>query len=88
MSAHLIAPRTFVKNDTISSSSAIPGTTNVPLMPCTRMPKTSGNGIAPPSMLPSMTDLSNTPPPSTHLLSPAIAQTITIAWTATSAATR
>ena len=32
--------------------------------------------------------LSNTPPPSTHLPSPAIAQTMTIAWMATSAATR
>ena len=35
-----------------------------------------------------MAALSNTPPPSTHLPSPAINQTMTIAWTATSAATR
>ena len=61
----------------------MPGTTNVPLMPCTMKPTTSGNGVPPLSI----SAVSATPPPAIHLPSPAMAQTITTAWIATSAAT-
>jgi hypothetical protein len=54
-----------------------------PFIPCSMKPTTSGNGD--PSL--SMTALSNTPPLSTQMPSPAIAKTISIACTATSAAT-
>ena len=57
--------------------------TNIPLMPCTMKPRTSGNGVPPLSIRAA----SATPPPWIHLPSPATAQTITTAWMATSAAT-
>ncbi len=67
--AHFTAPGSLVKKDTTSSASASSGSTVSPFRPWTMSPTSSGNAIC--SL--SISALSSTPPPSTHLPRPAIA---------------
>src|SRR5687768_11641192 len=85
MAAHLTAPSTAAKNETISRMSPSSGNRNVPFMTWMKWPMEPVH-VGGSSSHDSMTDLSSVAPSSIHLNSPAMAKTMAIAWMTTSIA--